>query len=68
MKHIEVKYSQLLGNVLSFNALATICTKGIKNTDTLGADSERKGKKGFKKMGSEKLYGSSLLMDRLLSY
>ena len=68
MKHIEVKYSKLLGKVLSFNALATICTKSTKNIDTLDADSEKKGKKGFKKIGSKKLYGSSLLVDGLMSY
>lgn len=68
MKHIEVKYSQLLGKVLSFNALAAICTKGTKNRDTLDKDSEKKGKKEFESIGSKKLYGSSLLVDKLLSY
>lgn len=67
MKQIEVKYSQLLGKVLSFNALETIYTKGTKKTGTLGTDSEKKGKKGFKTIGSKKLYGSSLLVDILLS-
>lgn len=68
MKQIEVIYSQLLGKVLSFNALATIYTKGTKKTGTLGTDSEKKGKKGGEKIGSKKLYGSSLLVDRLVSY
>ena len=68
MKYIEVKYSQLLGKVLSFNGLATICTKGTENKDTFGTDSEKKGKKGFEKVGSKKLYGSSLLVDTLLNY
>ena len=68
MKLIEVKYSQLLGKVLSFNALASICTKSTKNIDTFDAGSEKKGKKGVKSIGSKKLYGSSLLLDRLLSH
>ncbi len=67
MKLIEVKYSQLLGMVLSFNALASICSKGTKKTGTIGGDSEKKGKKGFKTIGSKKLYGSSLWVDILLS-
>lgn len=68
MKHIEVKYSQLLGKVFSFNALATICTMGTKNTHAIGTYSEKKERNRFNKIGSKKIYGSSLLVDRLLSY
>lgn len=68
MKQIEIKYSQLLGNALSINALAKICIKCAKKTDKFDANCEKKGKKGFKKIGSKKLYGFSLLVDRLMSY
>ena len=68
MKQVVVKYSQLLGKVLAFNALATNYAKGTKKTGTLGTYSEKKMEKGLEKIGSKKLYGSSLMVDRLLSY
>lgn len=68
MKYIEIKYSQLLGKVLAFDTLAAISTKRTKNTDMLGVDSEKNGTKNFGFVESTKLYGTSLLVDKLLDY
>lgn len=68
MKQIELKYTQLIGRALAYNVLSAIDAKNIKKADTLEANYERKGRKDFKKIGSKKLYGSTLLVNQLMSY
>ena len=67
MKQVEVKYSYLLGKALSFNALVAVFTKDVKKKGLLGTDCEKKERKFFGKIGSKRLYGFSLLVDRLLN-
>ncbi len=68
MKQIELKYTQLIGKALSYSVLASIHIKGSMETHPVEADFDKKGRKGFKKIGSKNLYGSTLLVDRLMNY
>lgn len=67
MKQFEVKYSHLFGKALSFNALAIVYTKDTKKTVPLGTNCEKEERNCFRVIGSKRLYGSSLLVDRLLN-
>lgn len=67
MKQIELKYTQLIGKALSYNVLAVIRAQSFNKKDST-EDFERKCRKGYKKIGSKRLYGSTLLVDRLMSY
>lgn len=68
MKHIEMIFSQLLGKALTFNALAKSSIKSTEKTETVNVGCVKNGRNGFYKIGSKKLYGSSLLVNRLMSY
>ena len=68
MKQIELKYTQLIGKALSYNVLASIHIKGSMETNPAKVDSDKKGRKNFKKIGSKILYGSTLLVERLMNY
>lgn len=68
MKYIEVKYTRLLGEILALNAFTSISTKRLGNKDTLCTDREKKGREGYKKIGSNNLYGSALSVEGLLKY
>lgn len=68
MKQIELKYTQLVGKALSYNVLASIHIKSSMETNPVEVVYDKKGRKGFKKIGSKKLYGSTLLVDRLMNY
>ena len=68
MKQVELKYTQLIGKALAYNVLASIRTKDYKETGTSDADREKARNRYFKKIGSKKLYGSTLLVDQLMNY
>ena len=67
MKQTEIKYTQLLGKVMSYNGITAIYGNGVRKAGS-PVDCEKKDRKDFKMIGSKKLYGSTLLVDRLMSY
>lgn len=68
MKQIEFKYTQLIGKALVFNVLADSRTKDHKEKETIDVNFENSGMKGYKKIGSKKLYGFTLIVNQLMNY
>lgn len=68
MKQLDLKYTQLIGKALSYNVLDLVHIKDSMESNQVEADCDKKERKGFKKIGSIKLYGSNLLVNPLMSY
>lgn len=67
MTQIELKYTQLLGKAMTYNVLATVDAKSFENK-SFGEARCKKGKGcAFKMLESKKLYGSTLLVEKLMN-
>lgn len=67
MTQIDLKYTQLLGKAMTYNVLATVDAKSFENK-SFGEARCKKGKRyAFKMIESKKLYGSTLLVEKLMN-
>ena len=67
MTQIDLKYTQILGKAMTYNALATVDAKSSENK-SFGEARCKKGRRyAFKKIESKKLYGSTLLVEKLMN-
>ena len=67
MTQIELKYTQLFGKAMTYNVLATVDAKSFENTNVLKANCKKKRRYAFKMIESKKLYGSTLLVEKLMN-
>lgn len=67
MTQIDLKYTQILGKAMTYNVLATVDAKSSENKSFVEAKCKKGRRYVFKKIESKKLYGSTLLVEKLMN-